>query len=50
MDVLRYVYKRKHDFLFLNLQEEESKQLHKNFNQLIIRSPNISDFSELVEE
>jgi len=47
MDVLRFVYKRKHDFLFLNLQEEDTKQLHKNFNQLIIKSPNISEFGEL---
>lgn len=45
LDVLRYVYKKKHDFLYVDLQEEESKQLHKNFNQLIIRSPNIADFS-----
>ena len=45
MDVLRYVYKKKHDFLYVNLQEEDTKQLHKNFNQLIISSPNISDFS-----
>tara|TARA_R110000851_G_scaffold279545_2_gene432830 strand:+ start:1241 stop:2014 length:774 start_codon:yes stop_codon:yes gene_type:complete len=49
-DVLRYVYDKKHNFLFVNLQEEENKQLHKNFNQLIIKSPNISDFSELLEE
>ena len=49
-DVLRYIYKKKHDFMYLDLQEEENKQLHKNFNQLIIRSPNITDFSELVEE
>ena len=48
-DVLRFVYKRKHDFLFLTLQDEESKQLHKNFNRLIISSPNITDFSELEE-
>jgi hypothetical protein len=39
---LRYIYKKKHDFLFLNLQEEDTKQLHKNFTQLIISSPNIA--------
>ena len=44
MDVLRFVYKKKHDFLFINLQDEDTKQLHKNFNQLIIRSPNITEF------
>ncbi len=46
-DVLRYIYKKKHDFMYLDLQEEENKQIHKGFNQLIIRSPNITDFSEL---
>ena len=50
MDVLRYVYKKKHDFLYVNLQEEDTKQLHKNFNQLIISSPNIADFSLESEE
>ena len=49
MDALRYIYKKKHDFMFLNLQEEESKQIHKNFNQLIIKSPNITEFGELEE-
>lgn len=50
LDVLRYVYKKKHDFLYVNLQEEDTKQLHKNFNQLIISSPNIADFSLESEE
>ena len=44
MDVLRYVYDKKHNFLYIDTQLEETKQLHKNFNQLIIRSPNITDF------
>ena len=44
MDVLRYIYKKKHDFMFVDLQQEEAKQIHKNFNQLIIKSPNITDF------
>ena len=43
MDVLRYVYKKKHDFLYINTQEEDTKQLHKGFNQLIIKSPLITD-------
>jgi len=47
MDALRYIYKKKHDFMFLDLQQEESKQIHKNFNQLIIKSPNITEFGEL---
>ncbi len=45
MDVLRYVYKKKHDFLFVNLQDEDTKQLHKNFTRLIVSSPNIAEFS-----
>jgi len=45
MDVLRYVYKKKHDFLFVNLQDEDTKQLHKNFTRLIVSSPNITEFS-----
>ncbi len=44
MDVLRYVYKKKHDFLFINLQDEDTKQLHKNFTRLIVSSPNIMEF------
>lgn len=45
MDVLRYIYKKKHDFMFVDTQQEDTKQLHKNFNQLLISSPNIADFS-----
>ena len=50
MDALRYIYKNKHDFMYLNLQEEDTKQIHKGFNQLIIKSPNIQDDFELEEE
>ena len=45
LDVLRYIYKKKHDFMYLSLQEEDTKQIHKGFNQLLISSPNIADFS-----
>ena len=45
MDVLRYIYKRKHDFMYLDLQEQDTKQIHKNFTQLIISSPNIAEFN-----
>ena len=44
MDVLRYIYKRKHDFMFLDLQEVDTKQVHKNFTRLIISSDNIAEF------
>ena len=46
MDVLRYIYKKKHDFMFIDTQLPEDRQIHKNFNQLIISSPNITDFQE----
>ena len=45
MDVLRYIYKKKHDFMFLDLQEQDTKQIHKNFTQLIVSSPNITEFN-----
>ena len=44
MDVLRYIYKKKHDFMYLDLQDQDTKQIHKNFTQLIIKSPNIKEF------
>jgi len=43
-DVLRYIYQKKHDFMFIDTQLPDDKQIHKNFNQLIIRSPNIMEF------
>jgi hypothetical protein len=49
MDVLRYIYKKKHDFMFLDLQQEDTKQIHKNFTQLLIKSPLIQDDFELEE-
>jgi len=45
-DVLRYVYKKKHDFMFVDLQQDDTRQIHKNFNQLIISSPNIAEFGD----
>ena len=45
MDVLRYIYVKKHDFMFIDLQLPEDKQIHKNFTQLLISSPNITDYS-----
>ena len=45
MDVLRYIYVKKHDFMFIDTQLPEDKQIHKNFTQLLISSPNITDYS-----
>tara|TARA_R110002126_G_scaffold66903_3_gene169834 strand:- start:6 stop:536 length:531 start_codon:yes stop_codon:yes gene_type:complete len=44
MDVLRYIYDKKHNFMYIDTTLPETKQIHKNFNQLIISSPNIMDF------
>ncbi len=44
LDVLRYIYDKKHNFMYIDTQLPEDKQIHKNFNQLIIRSPNLMDF------
>lgn len=44
LDVLRYIYDKKHNFMYIDTQLPEHKQIHKNFNQLIISSPNIMDF------
>ena len=44
IDVLRYIYDKKHNFMYIDTHLPEHKQIHKNFNQLIISSPNIMDF------
>ena len=43
IDVLRYVFKKKHDFLFIDTTQEPDRMLHKNFVRLDIKSPNISE-------
>ena len=43
IDTLRYVFKKKHDFLYIDTTAEPDKMLHKNFVRLEIRSPNITD-------
>tara|TARA_R110002020_G_scaffold467394_1_gene690923 strand:+ start:226 stop:990 length:765 start_codon:yes stop_codon:yes gene_type:complete len=42
-DTLRFIFKKKHDFLYIDTSQEPDKMLHKNFNQLSIKSPNISE-------
>ena len=41
----RYVYDKKHNFIYIDTSLPENKMIHKNFNQLIISSPNIMDYS-----
>ena len=43
IDTLRFVFNKKHDFLYIDTTQDPDKMLHKNFNQLSIRSPNISE-------
>ncbi len=47
-DVLRYIYDKKHNFMYIDTQLPEDKMIHKNFNQLIIHSPNITTDYSLV--
>lgn len=45
-DVCKYIYDKKHNFMYIDTQLPEDKMIHKNFNQLIIHSPNIvTDYS-----
>ena len=45
-DVCKYIYDKKHNFMYIDTQLPEDKMIHKNFNQLIISSPNITtDYS-----
>jgi len=42
-DVLRYIFKKKHDFMYLDTTADPDKMIHRNFIQLDITSPNISE-------
>ena len=42
-DACRYIYDKPHNFMFIDTTLPEDRMMHKNFNQLIISSPNISD-------
>tara|TARA_R110000803_G_scaffold15315_2_gene42509 strand:- start:11830 stop:12597 length:768 start_codon:yes stop_codon:yes gene_type:complete len=45
-DVLNYIYDKKHNFAYIDSTQPDNRMIHKNFNQLIISSPNIqTDFS-----
>ena len=49
-DVCKYIYDKKHNFMYIDTQLPEDKMIHKNFNQLIISSPNITtDYSLAVQ-
>ena len=42
-DVLKYVFDKKHNFMFLDTSLPDHRMIHKNFNQLVISSPNITE-------
>ena len=42
IDTMKYIYDKKHNFMYIDTQLPEDKMIHKNFNQLLISSPNIS--------
>tara|TARA_R100000805_G_C3605419_1_gene105838 strand:- start:736 stop:1380 length:645 start_codon:yes stop_codon:yes gene_type:complete len=43
IDTLRYIFNKKHDFMYIDTTADPDKMIHKNFNRLTIMSPNISD-------
>ncbi len=43
-DVLKYIYDKKHNFMYIDTTQSEDNCLFKNFNQLTIDSPNIDKF------
>jgi|TARA_R100000329_G_scaffold151419_1_gene147453 hypothetical protein len=40
-DVLRYIYDRKYRFMYIDTTLPDYKMIHKDFNRLIVKSPNI---------
>ncbi len=44
LDSLRYIYDKKHNFMYIDTTQSEDNCLFKNFNQLTIDSPNIDKF------
>jgi len=41
-DVMRYIYDKKHNFMYIDTTLKDNESMHKNFNQLIVKSPNIT--------
>ena len=48
-DVSKYIYDKKHNFMYVDTTLPEDRMIHKNFNQLIVSSPNISKDYQLVK-
>ena len=43
-DVMKYIYDKKHNFMYLDTTKSQDDMIHKNFNKLVIDSPNIMKF------
>ena len=43
-DVMKYVYNKKHNFMYIDTTRSQDDMIHKNFNKLVIDSPNIMKF------
>ena len=44
LDVIKYIYDKKHNFMYIDTTKNQDDMLHKNFNKLVIDSPNIMKF------
>ena len=43
-DVMKYIYDKKHNFMYVDTTRNQDEMIHKNFNRLVIDSPNIMKF------
>ena len=43
-DVMKYIYDKKHNFMYLDTTKSQDDMIHKNFVRLVIDSPNIMKF------
>ena len=41
---MKYIYDKKHNFMYIDTTKNQDDMLHKNFNKLIVNSPNILKF------
>ena len=44
MDVMKYIYDKKHNFMYIDTTRNQDDMIYKNFNKLTIDSPNIIKF------
>jgi hypothetical protein len=44
MDVFKYIFNKKYNFMYIDTTKGQDDMIHKNFNKLIIDSPNITKY------